>query len=116
MPKYVSLLTFTGQGVKNLKNTIKRAERFQELIEKDGNIKILETVWTLGQYDIVHIFEAPDDTAAASVAYSLNLLGTVRTLTMKAFTKEEMGDVLERVLSPKDLLRVDEEESPGNQV
>ena len=114
MPKYVSLLTFTGQGIKNLKNTTKRAERFKELIEKDGKIKILETIWTLGQYDIVHIFEAPDDTAAASVAFSLNLLGTVRTLTMKAFTKEEMGEVLENILTPKDLLRVDEEEPSGD--
>jgi uncharacterized protein with GYD domain len=109
MPKYVSLLTFTGQGIKNLKNTTRRAERFKEVVEKDGRVKILETIWTLGQYDIVHIFEAPDDTAAASMAFSLNLLGTVRTLTMKAFSKEEMGEVLESVLSPNDLLSVDTE-------
>ena len=108
MSKYVCLATFTGQGVKNLKNTTKRAERFKELVEENGDIKILETIWTMGQYDIVHIFEAPDDTAAASLAFSLNLLGTVRTRTMKAFTKEEMCEVLERVLSPKDLLKVEE--------
>ncbi len=47
-------------------------------------------------------------------ASSLNLLGTVRTLTMKAFTKEEMGEVLENILTPKDLLRVDEEEPSGD--
>jgi uncharacterized protein with GYD domain len=109
MPKYVSLLTFTGQGVKNLKNTTKRAERFKELVERDGQVKILETIWTLGQYDIVHVFEAPDDNTAAGVAFSLNLLGTVRTLTMKAFTKDEMEAVLDNVLTPTDLLRVEEE-------
>jgi uncharacterized protein with GYD domain len=115
MPKYVSLLTFTGQGVKNLKNTTTRAEKFKELAERDGKIKILETIWTIGPYDIVHIFEAPDDTAAASLAFSLNLLGTVRTLTMRSFTKEEMSQVLENVLSPKDLLTVGAEERLENQ-
>jgi uncharacterized protein with GYD domain len=106
MPKYVSLLSFTGHGVKNLQNTTKRAEKFQQLAEKDGKIKILETIWCIGPYDIVHIFEAPDDNAAASLALSFNLLGTVRTITMKGFSKEEMGEVLKDVITPKDLLRV----------
>jgi len=106
MPKYVSLLSFTGHGVKNLRNTTKRAERFQALAQEDGKIKILETIWCIGPYDIVHIFEAPDDTAAASLALSFNLLGTVRTTTMRGFTKDEMSEVIDNVIHPKDLLRV----------
>jgi uncharacterized protein with GYD domain len=106
MPKYVSLLTFTGQGVRNLETTTRRAERFKELAEKDGKIKILETIWTIGPYDIVHVFEAPDDAAAAGLAFSLNLLGTVRTLTLRAFTVEEMSEVMDNIISPRDLLRM----------
>ena len=110
MPKYVSLLSFTGHGVKNLRNTTKRAEKFQELAEKDGRIKMIETIWCIGPYDIVHIFEAPDDAAAASLALSFNLLGTVRTTTIRGFTKEEMEGVIDNVIHPRDLLRVHEDE------
>ena len=108
MPHFICLVTFTEQGLSQLGATTKRAEAFEKRAEQLG-AKVVATYWTLGQYDIVHIFEAPDDTAAAGLAFSLNLLGTVRTLTMKAFTKDEMGEVLDNILSPSDLLRVEAE-------
>jgi uncharacterized protein with GYD domain len=89
--------------MKNLNATTKRAKAFQEKIEKLG-IKIEHTFWTVGQYDIVHIFDAPDDKTAATLAFSLGSLGNVRTETMRAFNVEEMEDIIKNVYSPYDLV------------
>ena len=93
MPKYISLVSFTQEGYKNLKDTKKRAIAFAENAKKKG-IFIQETYWTVGRYDIVHVFEAPDDAIAASVAFALSSMGNVRTETLRAFDSNEMEKVL----------------------
>ena len=102
MPNYVCLVTFTQEGLKNLKATTKRAEAFQKKVEEHG-VKIKTTLWTVGRYDLVHIFEAPDDRTAAATAFSLGSLGNVRTETLRAFDIDEMEQVLEKVYTPYDL-------------
>jgi len=102
MPNYVCLVTFTQEGLKNLKATTKRAKVFQEKVEAHG-IKIKTTLWTVGRYDLVHILEAPNDEVAASMAFSLGALGNVRTETLRAFDIDEMEEVLEHVYTPYDL-------------
>jgi uncharacterized protein with GYD domain len=104
MAKYVCLLSFTDTGIRNLRKTTARAEAFQEKISSHG-VNILHTLWTVGQYDLVHIFEAEDDEAAAIVGYTLSALGNVRTNTMRAFEVEEMKRLVEKVMTPYDLLR-----------
>ena len=103
MAHYVCLVTFTDTGVKNLRKTTSRAKAFKEKMEKEG-IKILQTLWTVGQFDLVHVFEAPDDEVAGTMAYTLSSYGNVRTNTMRAFTMEEMDRVIDRVQTPYDLL------------
>lgn len=93
MPKYISLVSFTQEGYQNLKDTQKRAFAFAENAKKRG-IFIQETYWTIGRYDIVHVFEAPDDRAAASVAFALSSMGNVRTETLRAFDADEMEKIL----------------------
>ena len=75
MPHYVCLVSFTHEGLKNLKSTTKRAKVFSDKLEDKG-IKILNTFWTVGRYDLVHIIEAPDDESAASLAFSLGFSAT----------------------------------------
>ena len=104
MAKYVSLLMFTDTGIKNLRQTTARAEAFAEKIKSHG-INILYTLWTVGQYDLVHIFEAESDEAAATFSYTLSALGNVRTNTMRAFDLEDMHKVIKDVQTPYDLLR-----------
>ena len=77
---------------------------FADKIQSHG-VKILYTLWTVGRYDIVHIFEADDDKAAATFSYTLSALGNVRTNTMRAFDIGEMHDVVSHVQTPYDLLR-----------
>lgn len=104
MATYVCLVTFTDTGIRNLRGTTARARVFQEKMEKLG-IHIKQTLWTVGTYDIVHFFDAPDDTTAAVVAFTLSSLGNVRTNTMRAFDAAEMDSIIERVQTPYDLLR-----------
>ncbi|MBU0743041.1 GYD domain-containing protein [bacterium] len=104
MAKYVCLLVFTDTGIKNLRKTTARAEAFSEKIKSHG-INILHTLWTVGRYDLVHIFEAESDEAAATFAYTLSALGNVRTNTMRAFDIDEMKVLVENVQTPFDLLR-----------
>jgi uncharacterized protein with GYD domain len=58
---------------------------------------------------VVHVIEAADAKMAASLAMSSLSLGNVRTLTLPAFTLDEMTDeILPKVQTPYDLLRADE--------
>lgn len=41
------------------------------------------------------IVEAPDDETVSRLALSAGLQGTIRTMTMRAFTEEEMGRILQ---------------------
>ena len=60
-------------------------------------VTIKQIYWTLGQYDQVCIFEAPDDETAASVLLAADMLGNIRTQTMRAFTASEMDKILAKV-------------------
>jgi uncharacterized protein with GYD domain len=53
--------------------------------------------WTLGQYDQVCVFDAPDDETATSVLLAAGMLGNIRTQTMRAFTSSEMNKILAKV-------------------
>lgn len=99
MPHYVCLVTFTDTGAKRLKMTTKRSAAFRDRMQKEG-INFKATLWTVGQYDLVHIFEAKDDDAAAAFGYTLSALGNVRTNIMRGFTADEMDEVIANVLSP----------------
>jgi len=98
MQKYITLVSFTEEGIKNLKDTGRRAKTFAEKAKNIG-VHIQQTYWTFGRYDIVHVFEAPNDELAAAVSFALGSTGNVRTETLRAFDIEEMtkvvGDVYE---------------------
>lgn len=96
MATYVTLYNFTDQGLRNIKDTVKRSEAVKKAATAAG-ITIKELVWTQGQYDLVAISEAPDEVVAN--AFELNTLkhGNVRTQTMRAFTAAEMEKILEHV-------------------
>ena len=53
--------------------------------------------WTLGRYDQVCVFEAPDDETAASVLLSADILGNIRAQTLRAFTSDEMEKILANI-------------------
>ena len=96
MPNYILLVNWTDQGIKNVKDTIKRAKSFEAAIEKAGG-KSLGIYYTMGRHDIVAIVEAPNDEAIASALYSTGSLGNIRTETLKAFSMSEAANIIEKL-------------------
>jgi uncharacterized protein with GYD domain len=96
MPNYVILYNWTEQGIKNVKDTIKRSKSFETAIEKVGG-KCNGIYDTLGKHDIVAIVEAPSDQAIASVLFSTGSLGNGRTETLKAFSMSEAASIIEKL-------------------
>ena len=96
MAYYVLLTDFTDQGVRGVKDTVKRADAFKQQAERSG-VKVHALFWTLGQHDVVAIAEAPDDITATALSLSIASLGNVRTQTMRAFDTEDMKKILAKV-------------------
>ena len=96
MATYIVLGQFTDQGIKNVTDTIKRAEAFKEMAQKAG-AAIKEVYWTVRHYDIATIVEAPDDATLTALLLGVGKLGNVRTQTLRAFSASEMQGVLGRV-------------------
>ena len=93
MAKYVVLVNWTEQGVREAKDTTDRAKKVEGMAKDMGcNMDLL--LWTLGRYDIVGIFDAPDDETAALFGLKVSGLGTVRTETLRAFTSSEIGSII----------------------
>jgi uncharacterized protein with GYD domain len=95
MPTYVALVNFTDQGIKNFRDTVRRAEDYRGLVEKNGG-QVRQLLWTLGQYDLVVVTEFPDDETATAVVLQTVAAGNVRTTTLKVFDAEQMNAILQR--------------------
>ena len=94
MARYVSLLNWTDQGIRNVKDTVNRANAVRQVFKAGGG-KIIDIYWTLGQHDVVLISEAPDDETAIRLVLSLGMKGNVRTSTMRAFGEQEMARIVQ---------------------
>jgi uncharacterized protein with GYD domain len=93
MAHYVMLVNFTDQGVRTVRDTVKRADAFKALAEKSG-AKVHTLLWTLGQHDVVSIVEAADDLAATALSLSVSALGNVKTQTLRAFDAADMRQII----------------------
>lgn len=93
MPTYVTLMSWTDQGVRHYKDTAKRAETFGSAVERLG-AKLLTIYWTVGPYDLVALIEAPDDETATAALLQLGEVGNIRTTTLRAFDPQEMERIL----------------------
>ncbi len=96
MATYISLMKFTDQGIRNVKDTVKRAEAFKEAAKKSG-VTVKESYWVTGRYDVVSIVEAADEMTATALALSLGATGNLHTETMRAFGPGEMKHILEKM-------------------
>jgi len=88
MAHYVTLMRWTTQGYAGLPKWRERVEEGEQIIAEAGGTLVGVYV-TLGRYDVVEIFEAPNDETAYGIVLELARHGTVRTETLRAFTREE---------------------------
>ncbi len=99
MPTYVSLLNWSEQGIRNVRDTLDRLKRAEETAEKYG-VRFVETYYTVGPYDIVTVMEAADEESATAVLLALGAAGNVRSTTLRAYDPEEMSQIIQRLGPP----------------
>ena len=93
MATYLTLIKLTGRGVKEIKDTCKRAAEFKAHGKKHG-IEVKEQYWCLGAYDGLIVFEAPDDETATAAMLSLSSREEVTTQTLRSFNAAEMSKIV----------------------
>jgi uncharacterized protein with GYD domain len=96
MPTFISLFVWTEQGVHDVVNTGKRAADFKKSIQAAGG-SVKNIYWTMGRYDGVIVFDAPDDATAVAVMMGGCAKGNVRSETLRAFTENEIEGVLKKI-------------------
>ena len=96
MPIYITLFNITEQGMKNIKDAPKRIEEGIKAAESIGG-KLIGFYATMGEYEYVSIGEAPNDEVHMTFLLGLAAQGYVRTKTLKAFTKEEFGEMISKL-------------------
>lgn len=89
----IVLWKFTEQGMKNVKDSPKRLEAGIKAFEAVGG-KMLCSYYTVGEYDLVTIGDIADEKAGLAHTLSMNMLGNVKSVTMRAFTPAEFKEIL----------------------
>jgi uncharacterized protein with GYD domain len=93
MPSFLSLIRWTEQGIRNVKDSPQRFDAFRQTVEAAGG-RVIFLYMTLGDYDLATVVEVPDDERAAQLLLAVGALGNVRTMTMRAFTEEEFRRIV----------------------
>jgi uncharacterized protein with GYD domain len=96
MPTYINLVSWTDQGIRNIKEAPQRIDAFRKTVEAAGG-KLTGFYVTMGKYDIVTIIDAPSDEALANITLNTGSKGSVRTETLKAFTEQEFRNILAKM-------------------
>ncbi|CAM4053973.1 GYD domain-containing protein [Roseateles saccharophilus] len=96
MATYISLMNFTDQGAKTIKETVSRSEAAQKMAKEYG-ITFKSVHWTLGQYDFVCEFEAKDEAMAAAFGMAIASMGNVRAQTLRAFSADETKAIIAKM-------------------
>lgn len=95
MPHYISLVNWTEQGIKSVKESPKRIDAVTAIGNKLG--AKMQLFFTMGEYDLVALTEAPNDETAMQLLLEIGRLGNVRTTTMKAWTPADATKVIAKL-------------------
>ena len=96
MPTFIFVGNFTDQGIKSVKDSVKRADAVKEMGKKFG-VTMTDIQWTMGAYDVVARFEAPDGPSMSAFALAVAMAGNVRGQTLRAYPKSEMEGILKKL-------------------
>ncbi|HEY1225701.1 MAG TPA: GYD domain-containing protein [Ramlibacter sp.] len=96
MATYIGLATFTDQGMRTVKDTVKRADAARELGSRFG-VQMTDIHWTLGNFDIVAEFEAKDDAAMVAFSLAIASAGNVKFESLRALSRDEMTQVVTKL-------------------
>ena len=93
MPTYISLVNYTDQGIRNVKDSPKRLDAAKKMLKTMGG-EIKDFYLTMGGYDIAIVAEAPSDDVITKFSLASGSLGNVRTTTLKAFPEAEYRKII----------------------
>lgn len=93
MVRYLSLLSYTQQGMTNVKNSPDRAGKFAKTVAAAGG-NVASLYWSLGEFDGAILFDAPDEKTAASLLLKLGQEGNVRTKSHRIYDDKEFADIV----------------------
>ena len=96
MSFFIILWNYTNEGIKNVKESPKRAVDFKTKLENAGG-KLIATYYTFGKYDGVSIVEAPTDETIMSCLLAVESHGKARSITLKAFTYDEATKIIQNI-------------------
>ncbi len=96
MVTYISLSTFTDQGIRTVKDSVKRSDAVKEGAKKFG-VNVKELYWTVGSYDLVGVFEAEDEKTMMAFALMIGIQGNVRSQSLRAYNHDEMQGILTKM-------------------
>ena len=89
------LMRWIEHGIRNFKDTMKRAKAAKSETEKIGGK--FTSYWTFGKYDGLGILEAPNEEAPMQFGLKIGSLGNIRTTTLRAFAEEEIASVIDKL-------------------
>lgn len=95
MPAYITLVNFTDQGARNIKDSPERFDAFKSQAESAG-ITVKSVHWTQGAYDLVVVTEGSEE-ASMVTAMKLAQLGNVRTQTLRGYSASEMREFVSKL-------------------
>ena len=95
MATFISLVSFTDQGIRNIKESPKRADAFKAMAKELG-VTVKEIYWTLGHYDLVLVLDG-DDESVTSALLKVGSLGNVRSETLRAFSAADVGRIVANI-------------------
>jgi len=93
MPTYISLVSFTQNGIENIKESPTRLDAAKEAFRAMG-AELKEFYMVMGQYDLVVIGEAPDDETITKLVLMIGSRGSIRTETLRAYTEDEYRKII----------------------
>ena len=93
MPRYITLIRFTEQGAKNIKQSTARARAFAEAIAKAG-VKVEAQYWTAGSYDGALVLSADSERKVLHAITELAAAGNLRSETLQAFDAKEFEAIV----------------------
>lgn len=95
MPMYVSLVKFTQHGLSTMKDQgMARAEMVKKNAQSLGG-KLVQAYYCLGEYDVVAVWEFPDNRTAMKAAVLNAAIGHIQITTMPAVPRDEWKTLLQ---------------------
>lgn len=89
MPTYATLVRFTAQEVTSMTNTRNALEEGVKMATEMG-IKLISAYATLGPYDVMLLYEAPDEKVAAGMVMGFGAKWGGRSETWTLIPVEEL--------------------------